>query len=123
MYRSRSVLLWPSCIITRLNCRSSVSVTSGTRPTIPSACLSASVKAVDLLSDGSWSNSTPYLLVAIDFPSVFLLFHLCWHRTRCVWFASAGFCNVRVDHLCRIDDAVELVFRYKSQLECGLLER
>src|SRR6516162_4805927 len=38
MYRSRSVFLWPSCIITRLNCRSRVSVTSGTRPTIPSAC-------------------------------------------------------------------------------------
>jgi hypothetical protein len=36
---------------------------------------------------------------------------------------SAGFCHVRLDHLRRIDDAVELVFRYRSQLKCGLLER
>jgi hypothetical protein len=30
---------------------------------------------------------------------------------------------IRVDHLRRIDDAVELGFRYKAQLQCGLLER
>ena len=37
-------------------------------------------------------------------------------------FPLAGFCNVRVHHLRRIDDTVELLFRYKSQLQCGLLE-
>ena len=37
-------------------------------------------------------------------------------------FPSTGFCNVRVDHLRGIDDTVELLFRYKSQLQCGLLE-
>src|SRR6266478_4581649 len=68
MYRSRSVLLWPSCIITRLNCKSSVSVTSGNRPTMPSACFSASVKAVDLLISGSRSTSMP------RFPSNVVLF-------------------------------------------------
>src|ERR1700685_4531106 len=35
---------------------------------------------------------------------------------------SAGFRHVRVNHLRRIDDPVELGFRYKSQLQCGLLE-
>src|SRR5260370_1274443 len=39
-----------------------------------------------------------------------------------LWLPSAGFCNVRVDHLRRIDDAVELVFRDKPQFQCGLFE-
>jgi len=37
-------------------------------------------------------------------------------------FLSAGFCNVRVHHFQRIDDTVELVFRYKCELQRGLLE-
>src|SRR6266404_4977236 len=82
------------------------SVTSGTRPTIPSDRFSASVKAVDLLKDGSRSASIPCLVVVI---TVLLL-------------PSAGFCNVRVDHLRRIDDAVELAFRDKPQFQCGLFE-
>src|SRR5215469_8580719 len=125
MYRSRSVVLWLSCIITRLNCRSSVSVTSGTRPTIPSACFSASVKAVDLLSDGSWSNSIPYLLVVIFLFPFIIVFPSCQNFPSVLvltCFDLAGNRHIGMDHLCRVDDAVEFFCRYKSQLECGFLK-
>src|SRR5580692_6580516 len=115
-----SVLLWPSCIITRLICRSSVSVTSGTRPVIPSACFSASVKAVDLLSVGSWSNSIPHLLVFMLFlPVPNILSPAVWPNRIAI---SADLCHIRADHLRWIDNTVELLFRYESQLESCLLE-
>src|SRR5260370_36076079 len=107
----------------RRNCRSSVSVTSGTRPTIPSACFSASVKAVDLFSDGSWSTSIPRLFVAIIISFVFVVFYSVLYRSAGSDSLLAGFCNIGMDHLRGINDAVELVLRHKSQLQCGLLER
>src|SRR6266480_6978048 len=63
MNRSRSVGLSLSCSKTRSSCVSIDSVTSGTSPTSPSACRSASVKPVDLLSLGSCRRSMPRLPV------------------------------------------------------------
>src|SRR5258708_7959123 len=57
--------------MTRRSCKSSDSVASGTRPTRPKASRSSSVKAVDLLSDGSRRSSTPRLL-AVAFVLVML---------------------------------------------------
>src|SRR5260370_1274442 len=39
-----------------------------------------------------------------------------------LWLPSAGFCNVRVDHLRRIDEVVDFVFRDKPQFQGGLFE-
>ena len=44
-------------------------------------------------------------------------------RSKKLRVLSVRFCNVGVDHLRRIDDAVELVLCDKPQLKCGLLQR
>src|SRR5262249_56478895 len=103
--------------ITRCSCRSSVSVTSGTRPTIPNACFSASVKAVDSLSAGSWSSSNPCLLVVMTNPFTLVI------PSRVVPPPSVGRCDIRVDHLRRLDDTIEFGLRDKAQLQRRILER
>src|ERR1700740_3361182 len=99
-----------------------VSVTSGTRPTNPSDCFSVSLYAVALLTEGFRRNSTPVVFEVM----FFLLPSSCAfersYRLATFGFPSAGFCNVRVHHLQRVDDTVELVFRYKCELQRGLLE-
>ncbi len=43
--------------------------------------------------------------------------------TRSMEAASVRFCDVRMNHLCGIDDLIKHVFGYEAQLECGFLER
>src|ERR1700756_3469129 len=123
MKRSRSVVFVSSCSMTRENWVSIDSVTSGKRPTIPSVFFSVTVKAVDLLSDESRSRSIPRIEVDMFLPSPFVLFaSLACKRSRRSGFVQTGFRNIRMNHLRRIDDSVELVFRHVPQLQCGLLE-
>ena len=101
------------------------SVTSGTRPTRPSDSFSASLYAVALLTDGLRSNSTPCKFVVMIFVTSFPISDFGFersYRAGKLRFPSAGFCNVRTNHLLRVDDPVELVFRYKSQLQRGFFE-
>ena len=94
--------------------------TSGTRPTRPSACFSASVKAVDLLSDGSCSNSIPCLLVPAMLTTFLSLscFVSSGTRLRC---PSAR--NIGMGHLRWIDNAIELLFGDEAKLQRGRLQR
>src|SRR6516164_7092580 len=103
------------------------SVTSGTSPTKPSACRSASVNPVDLLMLGSRRTSIPRLplpvlglntgfsVVVLDIVSPLLLY--CWIVGY--WFSLSrtlfrGY--VGLDHFRGIDDAVELICRHEAQL-------
>src|SRR6516162_4433030 len=122
MKRSRSLGLPLSCCRTRLSCVSIDSVRSGTSPTSPSACRSASLKPVDLLIVGSRSKSMPRLLMPvweadIGSSSVEVQFR---YARRFSPVCSLGY--VGRDHLRRIDDAVEQLLGHKAELQRGFFE-
>src|SRR3984957_10103979 len=117
-----SAVLWPSCIITRCNCISSVSVTSGTSPTSPSACFSASVKAVDLLSDGSRSNSIPCLAVLVILITSLSFFFSSGPGDPVPQSGSGGR-HVGCDHFFWVDNSIEFGLGHEAELQRGLLQR
>src|SRR5262249_43905651 len=84
---------------------------------MPSSCFSVSVKAVDSLSEGSRSSSIPRLLDIMISPFTLIIY------PSGLVPASAGFCDVWMDHLHRIDDTSEFILRDEAQFQSRFSER
>src|ERR1700730_13584535 len=79
----------------------------------PSDCRSASVKAVDLFREGSWISSGPRFAMVV----IGVALRRYFVRLGGQWSSSCAACNVRPDHLCRIDNAIKLLLVYKPKFQ------